>query len=184
MSLPAAFPDYLRTLFALWDTKRGLRIMPSRRDFATVELQPWLNELHLVAVRPEGLRFVFFASGPATRYGTEMTGRTVGDLQPAAMADEVERAYLTAVETRSPVFGTHANRGFGTESQTWSRLILPLSEDGVAVDRLFVAVWEPGTGFGPRSRAHQALLTSKWALAEAFEAPASPIQIHSTLAAD
>ena len=93
MSLPAAFPDYLRTLFALWDTKRGLRIMPSRRDFATVELQPWLNELHLVAVRPEGLRFVVFASGPATRYGTEMTGRTVGDLQPAAMADEVERAF-------------------------------------------------------------------------------------------
>ena len=184
MSLPTAFPDYLRTLFALWNTKRGLRVMPSRRDFATVELQPWLNELHLVAVRPEGLRFVVFASGPATRYGTEMTGRTVGDLQPAAMADEVERAYLTAVETRSPVFGTHANRGFGTESQTWSRLILPLSEDGVAVDRLFVAVWEPDTGCADRSRAHQALLTSKWALAEAFEAPASPVQIHSTLAAD
>ena len=172
MSLPASFPDYLRALYALWDTKRGTRVMPARRDFATVELQPWLNELHLVAVSPEGLRFVVFASGPASRYGTEMTGRYVADLQPAAMADEVERAYLTAVETRAPVFGTHANRGFGTDSQTWSRLILPLSDDGVRVDRLFVAVWEGSTGFGPRSRAHQALLTSKWALAETFEAPA------------
>jgi hypothetical protein len=159
--------------------------MPARRDFATVELQPWLNELHLVAVRPEGLRFVVFASGPASRYGAEMTGRYVADLQPAAMADEVERAYLTAVETRTPVFGTHANRGFGTDSHSWSRLILPLSEDGITVDRLLVAVWEGSTGFGPRSRAHQALLTSKWALAEAFEAAApAPQDFTPAIAAD
>jgi hypothetical protein len=170
MSLPTTFPDYLRTLFALWNTKRGSRSLPSRRDFATVDLQPWLNELHLVAVRPEGLRFIVFATGPATRYGTEMTGRYVADLQPAAMADEVERAYLTAVETRSPVFGTHVARGTDGGPQTWSRLILPLSDDGIAIDRLFVAVWDGSAGFGPRSRAAQALLTSKWALAETFEA--------------
>lgn len=173
MSLPTTFPDYLSTLFALWHAKRGSRAMPARRDFATVELRPWLNELHLVAVRPEGLRFTVFASGPASRYGAEMTGRYVTDLQPAAMADEVERAYLTAVETRSPLFSTHANRGFGTESQNWSRLILPLSDDGVTVDRLLVAVWEGSTGFGPRSSAHLSLLTAKWAFAESFEAPAS-----------
>lgn len=183
MSLPTSFPDYLRALYALWETKRGSRFMPSRRDFATVELQPWLNELHLVAVGQEGLRFIVFASGPASRYGAEMTGRYVADLQPAAMADEVERAYLTAVETRAPVFGMHANRGFGTDSQTWSRLILPLSDDGVTVDRLFVAVWEGSTGFGPRSHAHQALLTSKWALAETFEAP-TPQAASPDLAAD
>ncbi len=170
MSLPTAFPDYLRTLFALWSTKRGMRVMPSRRDFATVELQPWLNELHLVAVRPEGLRFIVFATGPATRYGAEMTGRYVTDLEPRAMADEVERAYLTTVETRAPVFGTHVARSADSEPQTWSRLILPLSDDGLAVDRLFVAVWDGSAGFGPRSRAVQALLTSKWALAETFEA--------------
>ena len=169
MSAPPTFPEYLSTLFALWNTKRGMRVMPSRRDFATVELLPWLSELHLVAVRPDGLHFIVFATGPATRYGAEMTGRTVAELEPDTMAREVERAYLAAVETRAPMFGTQSTQGFGGRRHSWSRLILPLSEDGLAVDRLFVAVWEEGIGFGIRSRAAQALLTSKWILAETFE---------------
>ncbi|MSP48633.1 MAG: PAS domain-containing protein [Alphaproteobacteria bacterium] len=169
MSPPIAFPACLNSLFALWNTKRGRRAMPSRHDFRTAELEPWLAELHLVAVRPEGLRFIVFAPGPATRYGAEMTGRYVADLEPRSMADEVEHAYLAAAETRTPVFGARVPQGLGSQRQSWSRLILPLSEDGLAVDRLFVAVWDGGIGVGARSPAAKSILTSKWILAEAFE---------------
>lgn len=169
MSPPAAFPAFLSALLQLWTDKRGDRTMPARRDFRTVDLEPWLSELHLVAVRPEGLRFIVFAVGPASRYGREMTGRYVSELEPAAMADDVERAYLTAVETRAPVLGTQVTQPFGGARRTWSRLILPLSDDGTAVDRLLVAVWDDAISLAPRTHAAHALLLSKWTMAETFE---------------
>jgi hypothetical protein len=164
MSPPVTFPGTLSALFHLWSRKRGAQAMPARRDFSVVELQPWLSDLHLVAVRPEGLRFLVFAPGPAERYGAEMTGRYVSELEPAEMARDVEQVYCAAVETRAPVFSTQNLPGSGGRS--WSRLILPLSDDGRTVDRLFVAMWEESDGIGRRSAALQSLLVSRWILAE------------------
>lgn len=110
MSIPAAFPTYLSALLQLWTDKCRGRVLPARRDFCTIDLEPWLSELHLVAVRPEGMRFIVFAAGPASRYGEEMTGRYVSELEPAALADDVERAYQAAVETRAPVLGTQVTQ--------------------------------------------------------------------------
>lgn len=169
MSLPRAFPSFLSSLLQLWTDRCGDRAMPARRDFCTVDLEPWLSELHLVAVRPEGLRFAVFAAGPASRYGREMSGRYVSELEPAALADDVERAYLAAVETRTPVLGTQVTQPFGAQQRTWSRLILPLSDDGTTVDRLLVAVWDDSIGLRQTSRAMHALLISQWILAETFE---------------
>ncbi len=164
MSLPRAFPAFLSGLLQLWtDTCRG-RAMPARRDFRALDLAPWLSELHLVAVRPEGLRFIVFAAGPAGRYGREMTGRYVSELEPPALADEVERAYLAAVEARAPVLGTHVTQPFGQPRRTWSRLILPLSDNGAAVDRLLVAVWDDSVGLSRKSAGAEALLMSRWTL--------------------
>jgi hypothetical protein len=165
MSPPVTFPSTLGALFHLWNNKRDTRAMPSRRDFTTVELQPWLSELHLVAVHPEGLRFVVFAPGPADRYGADMTGRYVSDLEPPELAREAGRAYSAAIETRAPMFSTQSASDSGRR-RSWSRLILPLSDDGLAVDRLFVAMWDEGSGFGLRSGVLQSLLISKWVLAE------------------
>lgn len=171
MSPPPTFPDYLRTLYALWNARRGMRVMPSRSDFRTEELQPWLSELHLVSVRPEGFRFTVFAAGPASRYGHEMSGRYVCELEPATLAVEIQHAYRAVVETRTPVFGIETAQPFRGLHRSWSRLILPLSDDGLAVDRLLVAMWDDSIniGFGARSRAVQELMTSKWVLAETFE---------------
>ncbi len=63
MSIPAAFPTYLSALLQLWTDKCRGRALPARRDFLTIELEPWLSELRLVAVRPEGMRFIVFAAG-------------------------------------------------------------------------------------------------------------------------
>ncbi len=175
MSLPKAFPAFLSRLLQLWTDKCRGRAMPARRDFLAVDLEPWLTELHLVAVRPEGLRFIVFAEGPAGRYGREMTGRYVSELEPPALADEVERAYLAAVATRAPVLGTHVTQPFGQPRRTWSRLILPLSDDGGAVDRLLVAVWDESVGLSRKSAAAHALLMSRWTLdTEIPQSVASP----------
>jgi len=164
MSPPATFPGTLSALFQLWGRKRGARAMPSRRDFTVAELQPWLSDLHLVAVRPEGLRFLVFAPGPAERYGAEMTGRTVAELEPVEMALEVEHSYRAAIETRAPVFSTQSTPGANRRS--WSRLILPLSDDGEHIDRLLVAMWDEANAHAQRNAAEQSLLAARWLLAE------------------
>lgn len=169
MSIPAAFPTYLSALLQLWTDKCRGRALPARSDFLTIDLEPWLSELHLVAVRPEGMRFVVFAAGPASRYGEEMTGRYVSELEPVSLADDVGRAYRAAVETRAPVLGTQVTQPFGGQRSSWSRLILPLSDDGATIDRLLVAVWDDSIGISPKSRTLHALMLSKWTLAEAFE---------------
>jgi len=138
--------------------------MPSRRDFTADELRPWLFDLHLVAVEPDGLRFLVFAPGPAERYGAEMTGRLVSELVPSEMAHEVEHAYRAAIATRAPVFSTQSTAA--PSRRSWSRLILPLSGDGHSVDRLFVAMWDEATGIGAPSAALQSLQASRWVLAE------------------
>jgi hypothetical protein len=63
MSPPAAMPATLSSLFRLWNRRRGTRAMPARSDFDIVELQVWLADLHLIAVRPDGMRFTVFAAG-------------------------------------------------------------------------------------------------------------------------
>lgn len=168
MSPPAAFPAFLSALLQLWTDKRGDRTMPARRDFRTVDLEPWLSELHLVAVRPEGLRFIVFAVGPASRYGREMTGRYVSDLEPEMLATETERSYRAAAESRAPAFCAGSTRPFRGKARTWSRLILPLSDDGLTVDHLLVAIRDDGAEAGANSIAAQELMAAQWALAAVF----------------
>lgn len=168
MRLPASYPDRLRTLHALWDSRRGGRAMPALGAFGIDELKPWLSETHLVAVHPDGLRFAVFASGPASRYGREMTGRYVSDLEPETLATETERSYRAAAESRAPAFCAGSTRPFRGKARTWSRLILPLSDDGLTVDHLLVAIRDDGAEAGANSIAAQELMAAQWALAAVF----------------
>ena len=72
----------LRSLYDLWDQKRGPRKMPRRKDIEVTELQAWLGWIVLVDVVDGGLDFVYRAYGSeiASLFGTDQTGKRASRL--------------------------------------------------------------------------------------------------------
>jgi len=137
---PARLPLALARFLALWESKRGDRRMPRRGDFSHEDLMPWMGVLNLMAVEGDDARFVIFAGESARRYGKEMTGKRLSQFEPRSLADAAladHRAFMAAggIAMSKVVTGPFDNREL-----RWTRLAAPLSEDGTAIDRYFVAL--------------------------------------------
>lgn len=139
-------PDDLAQLLALWQQKRGERLMPARRDFTVEEFAPWLGRLHLVRVEGDenGIehsdgRYIVFATASVERYGREMTGKCLSQYAPPEMARRALADHYALLRERGPL-RSHVNDSFGPVLMHWTRLALPLSEDGQRIDRYLVGL--------------------------------------------
>lgn len=135
-------PEELVTLEAFWRMKRGERLLPSRADFTPMELRPWLGNLAMVAVEREpSLRFRVTLSG--TRLddyrGWNITGQYI-DTVSEAIAGTLPH-YMTALESRLPVHFIHDNSSNSAIYRTMAKMLLPLGDDGVTVDRFVAAIY-------------------------------------------
>ena len=128
----------LHELLDFWNRKRGGRRLPARRDFDIFELRPWLGHLHLVEVVEGGRDFVFvvFGSELAVGYGIELTGKTLAAVPPGAR-ESTQRAFATACTTRAPLL-IEDDPLVRSSIDRVESLILPLSADDRAVDRLLI----------------------------------------------
>src|SRR5262245_30348385 len=100
----ALLSDDLRAFYALWDAKRGGRLLPARSDLEFAELRPWLESLHIVEVLADDFRFKIFATNSTLRLGAEMTGQLLSKLEPRQLAEDAGTDYRRCVETRTPIF--------------------------------------------------------------------------------
>lgn len=135
-------PPDLKTFLELWESKRQGRLMPRRSDFTVEEFTPWLGRLHLVRVEGENDgdgRYIVFATRSAERYGREMTGKLLSQFEPAEMADRALEDHYRILRERGPTY-SEINNTFGPLLMHWSRLALPLSDDGQRIDRYLVAL--------------------------------------------
>jgi hypothetical protein len=135
-------PEELVALEAFWHLKRGQRLLPSRADFTPEDLRPWLGNIALVAVEREpSLRFRITLSG--TRLddyrGWSVTGQYI-DTVSEAIAGTLPH-YMTALESRQPVHFVHDNSSNSAIYRNMAKLLLPLSDDGLAVDRFMAAIY-------------------------------------------
>jgi hypothetical protein len=123
-------------LFELWTRKRGARRMPGRGDLSTVDLRPWLGEMHLIAVLDEGndFRYLVFGTDIARYYDVEMTRRLVSEW-PDPMRDAAMRTYSLIVREACPYLVRQNEQAQGRLHSS-HRLVLPLSTDGRTVDHL------------------------------------------------
>jgi hypothetical protein len=138
-------------LLDFWHRKRAGRRMPARGDFDVFELRPWLGYLHLVEVIEGGEDFLhrIYGSEVAAAFGIDLTGKRLIAV-PAAVRESVRRSYAAACESCEPLF-IEDDPLLNSSVDRVQALIMPLSADGLVVDRLLI-----GTALVKRPRETEA----------------------------
>ena len=112
--------------------------MPSRAGLAVKELRPWLGNLALIDLRgDEGATFRLCGTSLHSRFGGEMTRRTIASLD-AAVADALQHSIERVRQTRKPAQTTYKTGHPGTVT-VFHEICAPLADDGVNVDTLLFA---------------------------------------------
>ena len=135
--------EKLRRLHRDWDLRRGGRKFPARADFNPWDLKYIVGNLSLIDVLRDPLRFVFrlHATGNAERIGVDLTGKEVAMMPTAKLAARVRAHYELVVATGAPV-AQHRDGRFDERDWDYEVLVLPLSNDGAAINMLMSAlVW-------------------------------------------
>jgi len=138
--------DYplLEKMYQFWQaaTDGGL---PSKIEPFDVppRLMPYVMLLELENDGPR-LRVRLAGTEVCAKHGGELRGKTTDDFFLPDDADTVVEAAMQSAETRQPTLARREYIGLDDRIWVYVRLILPLSTDGVTVDRFFKAV-EPST---------------------------------------
>jgi hypothetical protein len=127
----------LRLALDYWQQKRGGRLAPMRADIDPVEIASLLPRVMLVDVSTDPLDFRFRLAGTGIFkiHGAELTNKRALDLEPPVYANLVHRLFCDALTRRGPI----AHRLLiecVTRRSAYTRIILPLSEDGLEINRL------------------------------------------------
>ena len=128
-STPAS---YHLDLYRYWLAKRGGRSMPSRSDIDPAEIPALLPYFGIIEKAEGQLRYRLMGSSMAEQLGFDATGAGVGSYVPAGQA---LRTTVELVCTAArPVFNTGKYEFEPGIAHHSSVLLLPLSEDGTAVN--------------------------------------------------
>jgi hypothetical protein len=86
----AACHPSVRAVYDYWRTKRGNRLMPSRKEIDPADLKPCLPSIILLDVVPDARRFVYRLVGTkeVAERGYDPTGRPVSEAFFAKTAEE------------------------------------------------------------------------------------------------
>lgn len=106
-----------RQLLALWEAKRGARLMPARSDFDVIaDLRPFLGYLMLIEVIEGGAdyRFRVFGSTIAALVGEENQNKRLSEI-PVDDARALKVMFDQVVRSRAPVEFEHS----GFRSAEW-----------------------------------------------------------------
>lgn len=128
-----------RDLLLWWLAARRGREMPSRSDFDPLDHARFLPRLFLVAVSPEPPHFRYRLCGTEidTQQGYSMTGRTFEELfRDELYRFTLERFLDVAFNRRISYHSTHFSNDNTARNSRFTRLLLPLSDDGARVDTI------------------------------------------------
>lgn len=131
----------LRALYDYWDRIRGDRTMPARADFDPLDIPDLLKDLILVDVedKVDGLRFRYRLAGTAVEeyLGVSLTGKYIDEVMSPVALVPFRETYIAPVTLKRPVYSSTGLRLPNMDyPRVISRLILPLSSDGVRVNIL------------------------------------------------
>lgn len=123
-----------------WTDARGAKLLPSRRYIRPESIRTAIGYIGIIDVlRDHGrldFRYRMFGTLMADALGSDFTGRMIDQIEPAPYAAMMRRSYEETVAAQAPKFHrvrfTHDDR-----QRVYSRLLLPLAEDGVSPDRLW-----------------------------------------------
>jgi hypothetical protein len=133
-------PD-LRKLHAFWLGYCGDGTVALASEIDPGDLRPWIGNLVIMDVI-EGDNFVYSYYGDAFEkaFGETMVGKSI-ELLPADQRALLQGEYDAVRRERLPKLRRYT-ADFGGRTATWERLVLPLTSDGTAVDKLMVAAYQ------------------------------------------
>jgi hypothetical protein len=130
----------LASLYHLWRSKRGLRLMPSKSDFDPAEFTSLLPDIFVLQVEgPYSVRLV--GERVVEFFGRSTKGHPAGTLMSSDGRDAMKRLMDLVVERRTPIF--RAGAAYWSMSKPHRRFeacFLPLSADDRSVDAILAAV--------------------------------------------
>ncbi len=132
----------LRTALDYWETVRGDRTMPRRRDIDPTELRPVLPYLQITEVVSGGSSFRYRLVGTAIveAFGAKFTGKFVDELVTEARDGFVHACYRAVCASRRPAFARSRYVTTTNIDLCANRVPLPLSEDDVEVSQILGAL--------------------------------------------
>jgi len=135
----------LRRLYADWDSWRGGRAFPARRDFDPCDLTYALGYLSLIEVHREPLRFRFRLQGTGVvdRVGRDNTGKFIDEMSDRRHSAMATEHFSEVIETRRPV--VKLRRAYVTDVRVWNCeiLVVPFSSNGTDIDLMMSCIaWD------------------------------------------
>jgi hypothetical protein len=130
------YPEIDRVL-AYWRAKKGDRDFPSRVDIDPLDFTRALPRVMMAEVTADPLEFRYRVAGTGlfAMHGQELTGKLAHELEPPEFGALIHRHYVEVIERRIPILhGIELTVNYLATS--YARIILPLSSDGKAIDRL------------------------------------------------
>ncbi|WP_119301033.1 PAS domain-containing protein [Dongia deserti] len=133
--------DVLRRFVAYWREIRGVRRMPTRRDFDPLDARFALGYISLIEVHRDPMRFYFRLDGTnqVELFGIDCTRRYLDEAMPSEHAAMASISYTDVVQHGEPRY--HRRQiVFHERLIDWEVVILPFSNDGERVDRLMTGI--------------------------------------------
>jgi len=129
-----------QAFYAYWDSKRGGRSLPRRKDIDPLEIPELLGHINVIKVhRARGsLRFQYTLWGTfiTDLYGDDFTGRFLDEIILPVGVDRVAAAFEQTVATGQPHFWRVPVPCGIRRYASNRRLLLPLSEDDETVTHM------------------------------------------------
>ena len=129
----------LRRLLDYWRSKMKAGKIPARRDLDPLEFRYVLGHVVIVDVYRNPWRFLYRVHGTelVTRDGFDMTGKWLSEHPEPEYRDRITAAFTVAVESGGIMHGFR-NYVVDGRVRNYEVLALPLADDGVSADKLFV----------------------------------------------
>jgi hypothetical protein len=133
-------PDTI-TMYKYWQAKCGDRTMPARSDIDPVEMpRRLLPGICIVAVVADERRYVYrlVGTGDAEVRDNDPTGKSVLEGFFGPSAEDALNCYDKVAKSRAPFLDTAPFTAPSGKYVNEETLFLPLSEDGVIVNKILV----------------------------------------------
>lgn len=130
--------DRLRELYAYWEARCSGRPAPRRSDIDPVDVPQLLPLMAICEVLQAPRSYVvrLFGTGLVEMLGRDLTGKAIHDILHGAHLDSALADLDRVTRSMRPVCTIRDGAWIGKGHLRYERLLLPLSEDGVTVDRL------------------------------------------------
>ena len=150
----------IKDVYAYWLGKRANGRIPLKQDVNPVEFKPgWLPNLFMYRLEGSRFRCILVGTRIVEVFGRDETGMFLDEMLLPKHAASRQRLFERALRDRLPVYYVGPAPTPNTEYPRVSRLLLPVSSDGVSADHVFGIV-----KFGPigQLRPEDGLLSSRF----------------------